>query len=77
MSSKARQDAKLEVKGPKHAELELANARIMEAAYGALRDIGGARVADGIDFGLGLDDFGLSFSLSWDEAAREQVERGG
>jgi len=67
-----RQDARLEVKGPKQTEIEFANARIMEAAYSALRDIGGARAADGIDFGLGLDNFALSFSLSWDEIEREQ-----
>jgi hypothetical protein len=69
-----RQNARLEVKGPKQTEIALANARIMDAAYSALRDIGSARVADGIDFGLGIDYFSLDFSLSWDEIEREEAE---
>jgi hypothetical protein len=71
--SEKRQEAELRVRGPQEAELELAKARIMEAAHSALREIGAARVADGVGFGLGLDDFGLVFELSWDAVEREAV----
>jgi hypothetical protein len=67
-----RQEARLQVKGAQGAELELAKAHIMDAAHEALREIGAARVADGIDFGLGFDRFALSFELSWSEIEGER-----
>ena len=69
---KGRQEARLKVDGASEAELELAKARIMDAAHSALRDIGAARAADEIDFGLGWDRFALIFELVWDEVAREE-----